>query len=274
MKTLKDEFDATDDEFPLQYNTTSQESETTTTTSDMSSSENAQVLNITPTSMTTSDSCSDEPDFPKIGIGNYFPTWIFNDMIPEEVTQLPPTITGQKLYKVVGATNDHWKDKVQDQHFFLMKSSSRVGFSGIHRIGTCLGSYVCPNESCNFKSTSKNNQPNKVNEINCEQKGQKIGKICEHYGVRECCGAQKLVEFNRFQQNVIVYHLGEHTCWQKVRGPQKNHQKRSGHAKNMALQRCMDKIEQGDIDGAEQEAKDWELNIYIGINDMKHVSHG
>lgn len=103
--------------------------------------------------MTTSDSCTDEPDFPKIGSGNYFLTWIFIDMLPEEVTQLPPNITGQKLYKVLGATNDNWKDKVCGHHFFLMKSSSQVGFSGIHRIGTCLGSCVCPNESCSFKST-------------------------------------------------------------------------------------------------------------------------
>ena len=48
LKTLKDEFDDIDDDFPLQYNRTSQESETTTTTTsdDMSSSENTQVLNM------------------------------------------------------------------------------------------------------------------------------------------------------------------------------------------------------------------------------------
>ena len=126
LKTLKDEFDDIDEDYPLQYNRTSQESETTTTTTsdDMSSSENTQVLNIMPTSMTTNNSCTDEPDFPKFGSGNYFPTWIFNDMVPEEVTSLPPNITGQKLYKVLGATNDNWKDKVCNHHFFLMKSSS------------------------------------------------------------------------------------------------------------------------------------------------------
>ena len=31
----------------------------------------------------------------------------------------------------------------------------------------------------------------------------------------------------------------------------------------MALQRCMDRIEEGDIDGAEKEAEDWELNTNI-----------
>ena len=129
VKTLKDEFGDIDDDFPLQYKRTSQESETTTTTTtttsdDMSSSKNAPVSNITPTSMKTSDSWTYEPDFPKIGSGNYFPAWIFNDMLPEEVTQLPPNITGQKLYKVLGATNENWKDKVHNHHFFLMKSSS------------------------------------------------------------------------------------------------------------------------------------------------------
>ena len=221
-----------------------QESQTETETTITQEISNTQVLNITPTSsmsITTSDSgtddCMMEPQFPKIGSGNYFPTWLFNDMVPEEVNQLPADITGQKLYKVVGANNDNWKDKVQDRHFFLMKSSSHVGFLGIWQIGTCLGSYVCPNESCDFRTTSQNNQPNKVNWINCcEQKGQKICKICEHYAVRQGCGAQKLVEFNRFCQNVIVYHLGEHTCWPKVSGPQKNHDMKSGDAKKNALQ--------------------------------------
>ena len=65
-----------------------------------------QVLNITPAtsmSITTSDSGTDdcimECEFPKFGSGNYFPTWLFNDMVPEEVNQLPADITGQKLYK-------------------------------------------------------------------------------------------------------------------------------------------------------------------------------
>ena len=134
-----------------------------------------------------------------------------------------------------------------------MKSSSQVGFSGIRQIGTCLRSYVCPNESCDFQTTSQNNQPSKVNWINChEQKGHQICKICEHYVVRQGCGAWKLVEFNRFWQNVLVYHLGEHTCWPKVSGLQRNCNRRSGDAKKNALQRCMDKIEAGDIDGAEQ----------------------
>ena len=45
-------------------------------------------------------------------------------------------------------------------------------------------------------------------------------------------------------------------------------------AKKNALQRHMDRIE-GDIDGAKQEAEDWEFNSYIstGINDVEQVSH-
>ena len=91
--------------------------------------------------------------------------------------------------------------------------------------------------------------------------------------MRQGCGAQKLVEFNRFWQNVLVYHLGEHTCWPKVSGPQRNCNRRLGDAKKNALQRCMDKIEAGDIDGAEQEAKDWELNsnISTGMSDVEQI---
>ena len=84
-------------------------------------------MKITPTNNTSdssTDDCMMEHKFPKIGSGNYFPTWLFNDMVPEEVNQVPADITGQKLYTVTGANNDNWKEKVQDRHFFLMKSSS------------------------------------------------------------------------------------------------------------------------------------------------------
>ena len=66
--------------------------------------------------------------------------------------------------------------------------------------------------------------------------------------------------------------MGEHTCWPKVSGPQRNCN-RLGDAKKNALQRCMNKIEAGDIDGAEQEAEDWELNsnISTGMSDVEQI---
>ena len=110
VKTLRDEFDEIDDF----ENTVQHDTQTETETQHISNTQvyqnQTQVVNITPTNNTSNsgtDDCMMEHQFPKIGSGNYFPTWLFNDMVPEEVNQLPADITGQKLYTVTGANNDN-----------------------------------------------------------------------------------------------------------------------------------------------------------------------
>ena len=98
VKTLRDEFDEIDDF----ENTVQHDTQTETETQHISNTQvyqnQTQVVNITPTNNTSdsgTDDCMMEHQFPKIGSGNYFPTWLFNDMVPEEVNQLPADITGQ-----------------------------------------------------------------------------------------------------------------------------------------------------------------------------------
>ena len=85
------------------------------------------------------------------------------------------------------------------------------------KTGSCHGSWICPNKSCPFVGTSHEHQPNKVNwRVDPICKGVQICKICDTYAVREGCGARKLMEFDPKSEVAIVYHLGKHTCWNRI----------------------------------------------------------
>ena len=79
----------------------------------------------------------EQDDFTSVGRGRYFPIWFFDDMEPEVVTEVPEDIDGKKFY-MVKTSADKWHDATRDWHNFIMRSSSRVGFQGIRKIGFCL----------------------------------------------------------------------------------------------------------------------------------------
>ena len=137
-------------------------------------------------------------------------------MEPEEVEYIPGDIDGMKLYKLE-ATNQNWTRLTSDLCYFTMTSSSKSGYHGKWKIGTCQGSWVCENKKCCFQSTSAENQPNRVNwKMVIGQMNLKMCSICEHISECEGCGAHNLVDFNPFTKIATVYHLGIHKCWQKI----------------------------------------------------------
>ena len=83
-------------------------------------------------------------------------------------------------------------------------------------MGTCSGSYVCPNKACSFLSPSQNKEANEVNFKNIRRSKQNICEICEYIAVEKECGAMKLVEFNPNIKIAIVYHIVKHRCWHKI----------------------------------------------------------
>ena len=75
--------------------------------------------------------------------------------------------------------------------------SSRSKYNGVHKVPKCLGSWMCPNKSCTFWVTSHDHQPNRINWKGVRGwKDIKICQICATVGLREGCGARKLVESN------------------------------------------------------------------------------
>ena len=85
---------------------------------------------------------------------------------------------GKKFY-MLKTSADKWHDATRDQHNFIMRSSSRVGFQGIRKVGFCHGSLVCPNPKCCFLSTSHQSQPNRFNWKTSRGKKDTICHICD-----------------------------------------------------------------------------------------------
>ena len=145
--------------------------------------------------------------FKNIKQGKRFPVWLYRGMVAEEVEKVPQDINGMKLYKIP-ASDDTWGDLTADCRYFVMQTSSRSTLFGTQKIGKCHGSWVCPNDDCNFRKTSENHQPNYVNWTTIgNNRHMKICEICNNFMVREKCGARKMVEYNDATRVATVYYL-------------------------------------------------------------------
>ena len=132
------------------------------------------------------------------------------------VDKLPDFIDGQALYKVQ-TTHTTWQRQTSDKRYFLMQTSSQSNYSGIREGGVCQGSWICPNITCPFKQTSFENQPNCINFWSMRgNRSVKMCQICDTIGIREGCGAWKLLEYSKSDNIATVYHIGKHVCLGKT----------------------------------------------------------
>ena len=139
--------------------------------------------------------------------GTKFPVHLYEDAVPLEVDFLPGSINGNKAYKVKCSSNNYSK-KTGDRRWFYMRTSSKSGFRGIVKVGTCLGSWECTNKNCSFLSTE-----GKPNWWHWEYKGgAKACYSCGLYAVQVHCGARKYVQHGRNADYATVFHLGKHKC--------------------------------------------------------------
>ena len=151
-------------------------------------------------------------DIPKVGRGNYFPVSEFADLDATLVTEFPADLDGKHLY-AVSTCNETWQRDIKDRWHFRMVSSSRLGFHGIRKIGTCGGNFACPNPRCEFRALSEGNQPNRVDFYFPRNQNQiKICRICKHQAKREHCGVRKVVEYDPETKIAWVFLLGTHKC--------------------------------------------------------------
>ena len=148
----------------------------------------------------------------QISHGRPFPTWYSKRMVPEVLDAIPLDIDGTQLYHIKTTRNELTKVTCDLRHFQML-TSSREGFIGERRIGTCLGSFVCCSEQCPFVHTSRDSVPNKVSWRNVRAKrNYRICNICDKVAQCEGFGACKLIEYDYKTQLATVYHLGNHTC--------------------------------------------------------------
>ena len=129
---------------------------------------------------------------------------------------IPNNIDGFQLYQIK-TTDSDWTKVTSDRHYFDLKTSSQQNFFSTRKCGICQGSWVCPNPSCTFRDTSKNNQPNHVNWQGVWGKhNMKICQKCDFVAVQKTCNARKLVEYNPASNTATVYHIGKHSCFMKI----------------------------------------------------------
>ena len=197
--------------------------------------------------------------------GRPFPTWYFCNHTPQDVESIPPDIDGTQIFHVQ-CTKSDWLMRTRDLRHFTMVTSSREGFAGDRRIGTCQGSFVCRNDQCPFVQTSPGSVPNKVSwRYIKSRKNIRICNICDQAAEREGCGARKLIEFDYVTEVATVYHLGYHSCSVQVDIAKRNlllkrrlqETKTTGSAKEIGLHEVSSLIESGRMDMAATEAENW-----------------
>ena len=102
--------------------------------------------------ITTPPRYRDENYVPDIHCGKSFPTWMFKEKEAEVVLAIPDLPNGNKFYKIY-KIQENWHQVTSDLRFFDLKTSSRSKYNGVHKVGKCLGSWICPNSSCTFQAT-------------------------------------------------------------------------------------------------------------------------
>ena len=137
---------------------------------------------------------SEESEIPKIGRGNYFPTYLFENTHAQVVDEIPKYIECFQKYLV--QTNNYIKD-THDLRYFIMSTSSKMARKGIQKVGTCHGSWEFQNPYCGFVDTSHDNQPNRVDWLTVKgKKDVKLCSVCKHIAKRQGCQTHKLVEYS------------------------------------------------------------------------------
>ena len=88
-----------------------------------------------------------------------FPHFLYENCTPKDIPyiDLPSNINYTCAYKVKCTPMDYIK-KTSDRHWFNMRTTSNINTGGIHKIGICQGSWICPNETCTY--LNNNDKPN------------------------------------------------------------------------------------------------------------------
>ena len=136
-----------------------------------------------------------------------FPIHLYSRCIPKKVHFIPANLDGLKVYRVSCTSKDLVK-KTNDRRWFYMRTTTKTGFRGVRKVGTCQGSWACENEECSFLKTEK--VKNTAHFV--YQAGQRVCYSCGQFTASIDCGARKMVICSFGSDHVLVYHFGYHKC--------------------------------------------------------------
>ena len=180
----------------------------------------------------------------------------------EVVQAIPDLPNGKKLYKIYTG-QDTWHEVTSNLRFFDMKTLSRSRYSGVHKVGKCLGSQICPNKNCTFRGTSYDHQPNRINWKGSEEERTSKLSNMQNSGDARGLWCQKACGVQSTTWIAYIYHLGNHTCQGKIDRKKKKDQIRNriqlkgfqGTGKDLAVQNIENILTFGLIKEAHEEAR-------------------
>ena len=129
---------------------------------------------------------------PAIGRGKAFNMSIYQNITPQQVDCLPYDVDGTEMYCININPEEDYKKKYTDGRCFRLTYTSRKGFDGERKIGTCLGNFTCENPECSFfKGTGHyNTHPFTGRQV-------KFCYSCQCSAIRKPCRAIKCTEYNK-----------------------------------------------------------------------------
>ena len=131
----------------------------------------------------------------------------FAQMDSVRVEEIPWDVNRDQKY-TIECEEEEYIDKLKDECWFKMHTSSCKGLDGQRKSGVCIGSLMCENKSCPKLLTE--GIPN-TNEFT-KDSNVDVCKSCSYFVPRAPCGVLKLVEYDRDTKMMTVIYEGEHNC--------------------------------------------------------------
>ena len=137
-----------------------------------------------------------------------FPYTAAAELPTENIEKVPYNINGNHHYRINVGERD-WHKIQEDGRWFYMRSSTMRRSNKVRKIGKCLGSYKCKNDTCPKYTSGKGRNTYAFTRIGLNLKE---CKTCGGVANREFCGALKLTVYNPDTKELEVTYMGHHTC--------------------------------------------------------------
>ena len=117
-------------------------------------------------------------------------------------------IDGLVAYRLTFNPKNMMRSSKDGRSWGTWVTSNRKGFDRKRRTARCNGGYKCENLKCSFLTVYK------VNKLQFESDGNGIKSCscCGEQATKVHCNSQKIWEFEKNEEYITVYHLGNHNC--------------------------------------------------------------
>ena len=135
---------------------------------------------------------------------------VFALMDSVHIEEIPWDVDGNQKY-TIACEEGEYIDKYKDGRWFEMHTSSRKGLDGHLKMGVCIGSLMCENNTCPKLLTEGVCNTNEFS----RDSGAHVCKSCGYFAARAHCGVKKLIEYDRSMKLMTIIYKGKHNCTPK-----------------------------------------------------------